>query len=624
VELVFADLKHACRTAAARPAFTLLVVTTLALGIGVNSAVFALLDGVLWRALPYRDPARLVFVWQTLPEHNVAELEPTPHDFASWRDLRSFESLALISSDAYTLTGDDDPERVRGARVTASLLPLLGLAPRVGRVFEPSEDQDSAAPTAILSDGLWKRRYGGDAAMVGRSILVNGVPTTVVGVMPPSALLPGPLAGNDDLWLPARMTPSERVNPVSHNYTVVARLAANVTVAGARAEIETFATRMAADEPASHHGLGARIVPFDEQTVRAVKPALLVVAGGVALLLLVACANASTLLIVRAASRRHETAVRAALGATQARLVSLAVCESLVLAVLGGVAGLTLGNWALNLLLPLFSNLLPPAAAIGVDHRVVLFATLLSGILGVAFGLATVTARRGLAFDSNEALSALKSSARTATADPAQARIRSVLVVAQIAFAVTLMSAAGLMLHSVVRLSRVSPGFDPSHLLTFRLSLAGGSYTEGAARDVFVRRFMERLGAVADIRQAALTSSLPFGGSRGANGVEIQGRPFTAGETIIIDQRHVTPGYFQAMRIALLRGRMLTATDDARAEPVVVINRSMADRYFPGSSAIDGRVRVTAGPNSAGWSRIVGVVDNVRHISLSRDPVPEM
>jgi len=617
LDLIWTDLKYSFRTLIARPAFAAVVVVTLALGIGVNSAVFALLDGVLWRSLPYRDPSRLVFVWQTLPAHNVSELEPTPYDFVAWHRLRSFESLGLVATDTYTLTGGAEPERVRGARVTSSLMPLLGIAPRAGRAFDAGEDADAAPPAAILSDGLWKRRYGADDSILGRSILVNGVQTTVVGIMPAPALLPGPLAGSEELWLPARMSAAERDNAISHNYNVVARLAPPATVDSAAVEVDTAAKQLAISEPDSHRGIGARVVAVEEQTVRGARPSLMVAAGGVVLLLLVACANASTLLLARAANRGRETAVRSALGATRSRLLSLSLCESLVLAGFGGVAGLGLGDAALRFLLPLFAGAMPLSASVGMDWRVASFTGLLSAVLGVAFGLT------GFSFKSDRTIDALRASSR-ATADTSQSRTRNVLMVTQIAFAVTLMFAAGLMLHSIVRLARVSPGFETAHVLTFRLSLTSDTYEDGATRVAFVRQLLDRIAAVPGVRLAGVTSNIPFGGSRGANGVEIEGRPAIRGESIIIDQRHVSHDYFRAMQIPLVAGRPIESTDDERAERVVVINRTMAERYFPGTSAIGKRVRVTAGVNEAIWCRIVGVVEDVRHISLSVDAVPEM
>ncbi|HEV2986052.1 MAG TPA: ABC transporter permease, partial [Vicinamibacterales bacterium] len=306
VDALFRDVTLAWRNAVRRPGFTLLVVLTLALGIGVNSAVFALLDGLLLRALPYRDPARLVFVWQTMPAQNVLELEATPFDYDAWHALREMSDLAMVVSETFTLTGGDNPERVRGSRVTASLMPMLGIAPRLGRYFTPAEDLDGTAGVVILSDRLWRRRFGSDESVLERVIQVNGEPRTIVGVMPRGASLPGPLAGNDDLWLPARMTPSERSNAQSHSYTILGRLANGANLAQASAEIEAFAARLALEQPSTHGRLGVRLVPIAEQTVHLIKPTLLIIAGSVGLLLLIASANASTLLLARASNRHHE------------------------------------------------------------------------------------------------------------------------------------------------------------------------------------------------------------------------------------------------------------------------------------------------------------------------------
>jgi putative ABC transport system permease protein len=611
------DLRYAWRNVVRRPAFAALVVMTLALGIGINSAVFALVDSALLRPLPYRDPSRLVFVWQTLPEHNISELEPTAFDYDAWRAVGSFSAIALVANGAFTLTGDDNPERVRGARVTASLMPLLGIAPRLGRAFTPSEDTDAAPPVAILSDGLWRRRYGSDPAVVGRILNVDGVPRTIVGVMPPRVSLPGPLSGDDEVWLSLQMNAADRANARSHNYTILARLDNDATLARASAELGALTSRIATERPSTHSALGVRIVPAAEQTARAIRPTLVIVAGGVALLLLVACANASTLLIARAANRRQELAVRSALGATRSRLLSLAVTECLVLALLGGLAGLVLGRWTLRGLLPLFTGMLPASATVDIDGRAALFTAGVTALLGCLFGL-VVAAHR----PESRLVDSLNSSARTAGGRTS--RSRGVLVVAQVALAVVLLSAAGLMLNSVVRLSRVSPGFDADRILTLRVALTGANYAAAPRRVAFAGGLLERLSTTSGIRNAALTSTIPFGGTRGANDVEIEGRAKVTGQVLIADQRYISSGYFQTMGIPLLRGRQFTARDDVQAERVTIINRAMADRYWPHANPIDRRVRLGAGFDSMIWLRIVGVVDNVRHISLSREPVDEM
>ena len=610
------DLFQASRNAYRRPGFTLLVVLTLALGIGVNSAVFALLDGVLLRPLPYRDPSRLGFLWQTFPSQNIQELEPTAYDYEAWHALRSLSAIAMVRTDTFTLTGEDNPERVRGSRMTASLMPLLGIAPRLGRNFTPAEDLDGTAGVAILSDGLWRRRFGADERVIGRVIQINGDPRTIVGVMPRGVTLPGPLAGDDDLWMPARLSPADRVSEVYHSQKILGRLADRVTPEQASAELESLAARLAA-ERASHRQLGARLSPVAEQTVRSIRPTLVLIAGSVGLLLLVASANASTLLLARASNRRHELAVRTALGATRGRLLSLAVAESLVFACLGGLAGLLLGGWALRAVLPLFAGSLPSAIPIDMDARGAVFTAAISGILGLLFGIVVALHR-----PDGGLVDLLKSSSRTISGSGGRAR--GALVVAQVALAVVLLSAAGLMLNSVVKLSHVRPGFDADHLLTFKIALTGSNYSAAPARIAFVSDLLARLQTTAGVPRAAVSSIIPFGGQRGANGIEVEGRPAAAGQTLIADQRHISPGYFQAMNIPVRQGRGFQVTDDARGEPVAIVNRTMANRFWPNENPIDRRVRTTAGFDSGAWFRIVGVVDDVRHVSLSRDPVTEM
>jgi putative ABC transport system permease protein len=617
LDLLFRDATFAWRNAVRRPAFTLLVVLTLALGIGVNSAVFALLDGVLLRPLPYPDPSRLVFVWQSLPQQNVLEVEATAWDYADWQSVHAFSEIGLVANGASSLTGDDNPERVRGNAVTASVMPMLGLAPRIGRGFTAIEDTADAAPVVILGDGLWRRRYGSDPNILGRVIQVNNRPHTVVGVMPPGAALPGPLGDDHDLWLSTQMDGRQRSNDISHNFTILARLADGRTLSRATAELETAAARAAAERPSSHKNIGVRLVPVGEQTVRAIRPTLFVAAGGVALLLLVASANAATLLIARAANRQHELAVRAALGATRSHFLSQAMMEGLVLAFLASLVGLMLGGWVLRLLIRLLGTALPRSLAVGIDARVALVSAGLACGLGLVFG-AIVAVHRPTA----GLLESLKASARTTAGGVG--RTRNALVVAQVALAVVLLSAAGLMLTSVVKLSRVNPGFSSDHLLTFRMALTGARYAERPARVAFGPEALQRLEALPGVRGASIVSAIPFGGTRGATGVEIEGRPRQPGDVLIVDQRHISPGYFQTMGIPIVRGRGFTTADDDRTEPVVMINRTMSDRYWPNENPIERRVRVTAGYDAGSWFRIVGVVENVRHIALSREPVTEM
>jgi putative ABC transport system permease protein len=614
------DVRLAARNAAKRPAFTLLVALTLALGLGVNSAVFALVDAVLVRPLPFRDPSRLVFLWQTLPQQNVFEVEATPFDFTAWRTLRSLSHLAMAAYGTFTLSGgSEEPERVRGARMTASMMPTLGISPAIGRGFDAAEDRDDAPATVILSDGLWRRRFGADPGILGRSVRVDGVPRAIVGVMAPRAMLTGAAGEATDLWLPMRMSPAESANEISHNYTMIGRLADGVAISAAAAEFDALAARLAADRP-SHARIGARVVSVEERRVRSVRPALLVVSGGVVLLLLVAAANASTLLIARSANRRRELAVRAALGATRGRLLSMSIADCLVFSCAGAAAALLVGRAALRGVVPLFAGSLPAALVVSIDSRSALATAACAILIGVASG--TLSAYRPL----DGGAAALAGSSRS-TPSAAASRTRQLLVGAQIALAVVLLSGAGLMVNSIVKLSRVHPGFTADHLLTFRVSLLGDRYASAPARGGFVSDLLATLGGIPGVRGAAVSSVVPFAGMRNADAIEIEGRREAAGSRLIVDQRYVSAGYFATMGIPLIGGRLFTDTDTARAERVTIINRTMQRRHFADENPVGRRVRATtvgAGFDADSWLRIVGVVDDVRHLGLDRDPVAEM
>ena len=382
----------------------------------------------------------------------------------------------MLTFGSFSVTGNNDPERVKGARLTASLFPLLGITPAIGRPFTPAEDSDDVERVVILGDGLWRRRYGGDPSILGRPIDIEGSPWTVIGIMPRGARLPGSLPGDSELWLPMRLSLAERINERSHNYTFVGRLADGATLASASTEFETLAARLATERP-SHAGIGGRLIAVSEQSVRTVRPALVVAAASVALLLLVSTANASTLLIARASHRRTEHAVRAALGASSGRLLSQSLVEGVLLAAFGAVIGVAFGGWTLSLLLPLFGPSLPASAPIEIGPRTALFSAFLAITIGLVFGVIA-------AFRPGHRLAdAISGLARTSTASPSVLRARHLLVVSQVAVAVALLSAAGLMLSSVAKLSRVSPGFDPNHVLTFGLrSLATATPSRPRAR----------------------------------------------------------------------------------------------------------------------------------------------
>jgi len=414
------------------------------------------------------------------------------------------------------------------------------------------------------------------------------------------------------------MSAAERDNAISHNYTVVGRLAHDAAPAQAAGEMTTIAATIAADHPDTHRGIGVRLVPVAEQTVGQVRPALMVLLVGIALLLVIACANAATLLLARTSDRHQELAVRMAIGATGGRLLSLALAETLLLSLLGGLAGLAVGDWTLRALLPMFADALPAGAHIDVDARAALVTAALSVAIGVVLAF-MVAAHK----PTGHLVESLHSAARS-TGGARGNRVRGFLVSVQIALAVLLLAAGGLMIRSVNRLRHVQPGFSADHLLTFRIALPDEAYGSGTETARFVDTLIARLQDQPGVLTAAANSRLPFGGSRGANGVAIQGRPAAPGDLLVVDQREVTPAYFRTMGIRLVRGREFSSRDDARAEGVTVINRTMAARFWPGGNPLDQQVRVAAGDESSSWLRIVGIVDDVRHSSLARQPVPEM
>lgn len=618
VDLWRGDFRSAWRTAVRDPGFTLLVVMTLALGLAAGTAVFAVADATVLRPLPYRDPQRLVFIWQTLPQESVFDLEATPFDFMAWRRARSFSSLGLVALDTFTLTGNSEAERVRGARVSASLLPLLGIAPQIGRGFSVEEDDDAAGAVVILSDGLWRRRFGADRTAIGRAVPINGVPHIIVGVMQPSAHLPGRLGGNDDVWLPIRMAPAERDNEVSHNFTIVARLADGVSLEGASKEMAAVADALAHEHPDTHQNIGVRLESVAAATTKPILQTLIVLLGSVVLLIMIASANVATLLLVRASRRAHETALRAAVGATRARLVSLSVAESVSLAALAGLVAVVLGDRAIGIVVPQLGASIPASAAVQIDARSASVTMVVAVVIGVVLGL--IVGRRAQATD---LAATLRSGSRMSPARNVT-RARDGLVIAQVALAVVLLGAAGLLVRSVVRLAHINPGFAGDRVLTWRLSLDTQSYENGSRRIAFVNSLLARLQSASPIERAAITSRIPLGGSRGANGVDILDRPPAKGRPIIIDQRHVSTGYFHTLGIRLLRGRSFLATDTSESEQVAIINKAMADRYWPNVDPIDQKVRVSTGFDSGVWFRVVGIVDDVRHISLSLPAVPEM
>jgi putative ABC transport system permease protein len=603
------DIRHAARALAKHPGYLATAVCTLALGIGFTTATFSVINAVLLRPLPFTDPERLVLLRERkLPQ--LPEFSVSPGHYLAWRDqTTAFDGLAAFGVEVVNLdTGSADPQRVRADRITANLFPLLGAAPVVGRAFTSSDDVDGAPRVTLLSYGAWQAWFGGRPDALGRTIRLDSEPYTIVGVMPAHFAFPDQ---ETDLWVPMAFTADERTRLGSHYLSSVARLRRTVTLDRARADINTVASRLAQSSADSSAGWEVLVFPLQEYSVRNVKRALLVLLGAVALVLLIACVNVANLLLVRGAARSKELAIRAAIGASRPRLVRQLLVEQLVLATLSATIGLLAAGWLLRALLALVPNALPRQGDIGLDGSVLAFALVLAIVTPFLFGL--VPAVQASRADLRELLAAGGRQSGHATGQ----RLRRVLVVAELALAMMLLVGAGLLIRSFSQLAHVSPGFVPDHAILASVSLPASRYAEGDPREHFFDELLSRIRSLPGVTATGLSQSVPML-TDFVSGLEIEGRPpVTSQNQPTTNFYAVSPGYFQAMRIPIIRGRSILASDRRGALRVVVINQALADRQFPGENPIGRRIKVSQGPSD--WREIVGIAGDVKQYGLNAE-----
>ncbi len=620
LETIWQDLRFGARMLVKTPGFTVVAVITLALGIGANSAIFSVVNTVLLRPLPYNDPDRLVMVWEDDTKGGYPRDTPAAGNYIDWRDQNQvFESMAAIADRSFNLTGVGEPERIEGRQVSASLFPLLGVEPQLGRVFLPEEDQPGASRVVIMSHGLWQRRFGSDNAIIGQSLNLNGESHTVVGVMPPSFQFP---TRKDEMWVPIAFTSQEAANRGRHYLQVIARMKPGITPEQAQAEMTAIATRLQQQYPDSNTDLGAAVVPLHEHVAGAIKPALLVLLGAVGFVLLVACANVANLLLARAAARQKEIAVRVALGATRLRLIRQFLTESILLAVLGGGGGLLLSLWGVNLLKAFIPENISQARAITIDAKVLGFTILVSLLTGLIFGLAPAT--QASSFNLNETL---KEGGRDSAAGGRGNRIRSLLVIAEVAVSLVLLVGAGLLINSFLRLRSVDPGFRAENLLTMEIVLPRLKYPDHARRTTFYNEMLSRVEALPGVKSASVTNWIPLVRQGDSIGVSIEGQPDPGpSQRPSVVTRVVGPQYFSTMGIQLLHGRQFEEQDRTDTPAVAVISETMARRHWPGEDPIGKRITpgspTSSDPNN--WLTIVGVVKDVRQFELNAEPKPQM
>jgi predicted permease len=619
------DVRFALRTLRKSPAFALVSIGALAIGIGGNTAIFSMVDAMRAHALPYKDPDRLVQLWGTVTRTTKERRGNAYPDFVDWRaQSQSFEAIASFDPQLMTLTDSDQAERINMEYVSAPYFSLLGAGAALGRTFSESEDR-LAAPTwvVVLSDGLWRRRFGADPGIVGRTIVLNARPHTVIGVMPPGFT---GLSDSAELWAPFAIDNPEPVmmNRGNRWFASLARLKPGVSRERAQAEMDSISRELERAYPDTNAKRAVDVSPLDVELVGAFRPALLTLMAAVGFVLLIACANVANLLIARSEARRREIAVRTALGAGRGRLLRQLVTESCVLTALGAAAGLLLARTSVAALIARSPVTFPSFVTPGLDVRVAAFTIGVSLICGILVGLAP-----GLQAHSVDVNTALKDSARGSEGQRAR-RVRNGLVVAEVSMAVVLLVGAGLMIRSVQNLAAVRPGFDAGSLLTVHVSIPRATPPPGADANapappiVQSRALLDRLRAIPGVIDAALGTDLPFDGQSSANTYWAEGMaPVTAQNMPRIFRHRVTPGFFGALRIPFVAGRTFTDTELTANSTAVIVSEHVAQRFWPGQDPVGKRLKMGRLEDTNPWLTIVGVVAEVKYRGLPDNPTTD-
>jgi putative ABC transport system permease protein len=611
------DLRYGLRLLARRPAFAAVAVATLALGIGTTTAIFAVTDRVLLRPVPYADPGTLAVIWETPPNHPLPIMSVSPPNLYEWQQRsRSFASMGGFQWRDVTL-GGDQPERIRSARVTAGLLPALGVQPRLGRLFLPEEDRANARPVTIISDLMWRRRFQQDPAILGRTITIDGVPTEIVGVMPPGFVCPPavvlrgtPPTEPAELWLP-HGTNLEAGQRGAHYLAVIGRLASGVTIDSAHREMNEIQAQIEREFP-DYRGWRASVIPLVDQVTQTSRRAVGLLVAAVVFILLLACANVANLLLARGVGRRREYAIRSALGAGRRRLATQVIAESLALALAGGAAGLVLAFALVRVIVTLGPATMPGLRDSQIDLRTAVFALVVSVAAAVLAGampaLGVIRARlAGWLVDRSGGAGGI--------------RAQQLLAVSQIGLAVALLVTAALLVESFRQLRRVDPGFRPSRVTTAKITMPAPRYPDGASRIRTADAVLTAVTQLNGVEAAGIIDAVPLADNRQGTGFErLDGPPADPSAPATVNVAWITEGYFDAMGIPLLAGRALTARDNAQSQPVVIINRRLARQVFGEEDPIGRRVRV--GNATQLTFEVIAVVGDERHVGVDTEATP--
>jgi predicted permease len=611
------DALFALRTMVRKPGFAAVAIIIMALGIGANTAIFSLVRAVLLRPLPFADPDRLVMVWEDAAFIGFPKNTPAPANYADWKARNDvFEDMAAIDSRSYNLVGDGEPVKVYALGVTEGFFPLLGVGPALGRVLTPEDDRPDANKVAVISYALWHSRYGGDASIIGREILLNDEKYTVVGVLPRGFQF---LDAEIHIWMPARFTARQMADRGDHYLQVIARMKPGVTLGEADSNIKMIMSQIARDDPDEAGRLGANVISLREELAGETRRPLIVLLVAVAFVLLIATANLANLLLSRALGRSKEIAVRTALGATRGRLVRQLLTESLLLALCGGVAGVIVAIWSFEFL----GQLIPPGLSLlvnlRIDWTVLAFTFALSMITGVVFGLAP--ALQASRVDLNEAL---KHGGGRTSLSAGHRRLQSAMIVVEVALAMVLLVGAGLLIKTFSRLRDQYAGLRAESTLALRTQLPQNRYKDPQHRFAFYEQVLERIAALPGVVSAAYTTSVPLDWKGGTNGITIEGRPVEKGIIYDANHRQISADYFKVMGIALKQGRFFDEDDNRQAMPVVIVNETMAREFWPDDNALGKRFKQGMGNTSAPWATIVGIVADVRQMGAEAPVKAEM
>jgi putative ABC transport system permease protein len=619
VDAVTGDLRYALRTLRKSPGFTAVVLLTLALGIGATTAIFTVVDAVMLRPYPYRDMDRIVMIAETMRSGQMLSIAWP--NFRDWREQNQvFEHLGIYRGTVVNLSGGDQPERLNASLASSEVFKAVGLDAMIGRTFTADEDRPGAPRIAVVSERFWRSHFAGDPAALGRTIMLDGEPHTIVGVMPAGMRFPSRLT---DVWLPlGRFVPTFPPDRGAHpGLFAVAKLKAGISAQRAASDMDAIARRLEQQFPMSNTDHTVSVEPYYEQIVRNIRPALLALSGAVALVLLIGCANLANMLLARSDSRLREIAIREALGASRWRIVQQMLTESLMLSIGGGGLGALLAWWAVKAFVASRPTTVPRIDQIGVDLRVLAFTLTVSMLTGIAFGLAPA-----LRAASVDLLTSLKDASRGSAGSGR--RLRSALVVGEVAIALVLLVGAGLTIRSFGALTAIDLGFDPSHVVTMRVSLPNARYPRIEQWSAFHRELLQRAAAIPAVEAVGVNSAVPLEGGGAESEVRYEGQPMPTSpsdEATTCLFQAASPEYFRTMGIAVVRGRGFTSRDGADAASVAVIEEALARTFFPGSDPIGKRIAFEfAGGHGAAarpiWREVVGVVRHVRHYGLVREP----